>query len=126
MAIQRLDHVNIVTARLDDMIAWYASALGMATGPRPDFPFPGAWLYAGGQPVVHLVSSDTPDLVGSDASLKLEHFAFSATDRVAFEANLNQLGISYSTVDVPGTNLVQLHTADPDGNHIHIDFNATR
>ncbi len=122
MAIQQLDHVNIVTTQLDDMVEWYVSVLGMVMGHRPDFPFPGAWLYANGKPVVHLVSSDKPDLIGSDASLKLEHFAFSATDRAAFEANLSQQGVPYSTFDVPGTPLVQLHIADPDGNHIHVDF----
>ena len=55
LAIKRLDHVNVRTANLDAMIEWYGDMLGMKTGPRPDFSFPGAWLYAGDDPVIHLV-----------------------------------------------------------------------
>gem|GEM_PF-2615535 len=40
MGIERLDHVNAVTTRLADIIAWYETVLGLTAGPRPDFSFP--------------------------------------------------------------------------------------
>ena len=125
MSIQRLDHVNVVTARLGEMVMFYEVVLGLKPGPRPDFPFPGAWLYAGDHPVVHLVGSDAPDRVGSEVGLKLEHFAFSATDMAAFEEKLIRLGYPFKKSNVPGAGLIQFHIADPDGNHVHIDFEVT-
>ena len=37
-------------------MAWYRDILGLRTGPRPDFPIPGAWLYAEDTAMVHLVA----------------------------------------------------------------------
>ena len=123
MAIERLDHVNVVTTRLDEMIAWYRDVLGLTSGYRPEFPFPGAWLYAGDHPVVHLVANDQPK-VGAEVGLKLEHFAFAARDMAAFEATLLAHNQPFEKSAVAGTTLTQFHIADPDGNHIHVDFDA--
>ncbi len=122
MRIERLDHVNIVTTRLPEMVTWYEEVLGLEPGARPDFPFPGAWLYAGDRAVVHLVGHEGTPNVGSEVKLKLEHFALSATGLSAFEEKLSTRQIKYRKTDVPGARMVQIHLADPDGNHIHIDF----
>ncbi|MDO6732187.1 hypothetical protein Q4577_19315 [Marinovum sp. 2_MG-2023] len=55
MQVRRLDHVNIQTTQVEALVAWYGDILGLRTGPRPNFPFPGAWLYAGDAAVIHLV-----------------------------------------------------------------------
>jgi catechol 2,3-dioxygenase-like lactoylglutathione lyase family enzyme len=123
MGIERLDHVNVVTPQLEKMVKWYSDVLGLSVGPRPAFPFPGAWLYAGERPVVHLVdSADTK--VGAEVALKLEHFAFAASDMAAFEATLSAHNQPFEKSTVAGTTLTQFHIADPDGNHIHVDFDA--
>lgn len=122
MSIQRLDHVNVVTARLDEMVMFYEMVLGLKSGPRPNFPIPGAWLYAGDHPVVHLVGNGDLNRVGSEVGLKLEHFAFSATDMAAFEQKLTRNSHPFEKINVPGTDMIQFHIADPDGNHVHIDF----
>ncbi len=122
MPIERLDHVNVVTANLNEMIVWYEAVLGLHAGPRPDFPFGGAWLYAGEAAVVHLVEDTGPELTGSDAALKLEHFAFSATDAAAFQRRLEEHGQPFNKIDITGAGLVQFHVSDPDGNHVHVDF----
>ena len=119
--IERLDHINLRTARLDEMIEWYGRVLDMHPGARPDFGFPGAWLYAGGQALVHLVEVGVEP--GSDASdLKLEHGAFSARGLTGFEARLKDMGERYRRVAVPGFPIVQVNIRDPDGNHLHVDF----
>jgi len=125
MQIGKLDHVNVRTTALADMTDWYCTVLGLTSGRRPNFPFPGAWLYAGDTAVVHLVGNEGTPFVGSEVELKLEHFAFSATGRAAFEDRLKAAGIVYSADPVPDANLVQINLHDPDGNHIHVDFRDT-
>ena len=122
MRIGKLDHVNLRTTQLDVLLDWYETVLGMRRGERPDFPFPGAWLYAGDAAAVHLVGIDGAPATGSEAELKLEHFAFSASGRADFEARLQQLGENYRRSEIPAFNIIQINVWDPDGNHIHIDF----
>lgn len=125
MQIKKLDHVNIVTSRLAEMTSWYENVLGLVSGPRPGFPFPGAWLYAGDTAFVHLVGHDGPARVGSEVELKLEHFSFSASGRAAFQARLEERGEKFDTTELADIDMVQFHVHDPDGNHIHIDFSLS-
>ncbi|SMY06547.1 glyoxalase [Flavimaricola marinus] len=121
--IERLDHINIRTTRLDEMIAWYGKFLGMTTGPRPAFSFPGAWLYANGFALVHLVGVDREP--GSDPKdLKLEHGAFRATGYQEMIAKLDAEGERYEIAVLPDFPVVQINVWDPDGNHLHIDYHS--
>ena len=121
MQVKKLDHVNIHTANVDRMVEWYDRVLGMRAGDRPPFSFPGAWLYCGGEPTVHLVGVDKqPQTTG----LQLEHFAFSATGLKDFMERLKREGVRYDARKVPRSDGVQINVWDPDGNHIHIDFSG--
>ncbi len=123
VTLKRLDHVNIRTADLDAMVAWYGRVLDMHPGPRPGFAFPGAWLYADGQPIVHLVGAETPP--GADpADLRLEHFAISANGLKGLLATLDAEGAPFRLFPIRDFGIVQVNVHDPDGNHIHIDFDA--
>ena len=122
MQLGTLDHVNVRTDKVQAMREWYVRVLGMTDGDRPPFPFPGAWLYAGHNPVVHLVGV-TAEPANTDP--KLEHFAFSAKGLREFRAKLDSLGEKYDVRVVPKIGLVQFNLWDPDGNHIHIDFQPT-
>lgn len=119
MQLGRLDHVNIRTVRLDDMVDWYTSVLGMENGKRPPFSFPGAWLYAGDCAVVHLIGADAEP---KSVEPRIEHFALSATGLRQFVERLEAAGIDYNAVRVPGFGILQINVHDCDGNHIHIDF----
>jgi catechol 2,3-dioxygenase-like lactoylglutathione lyase family enzyme len=121
MTITKLDHVNVRTANVDAMSAWYRDVLGLPTGPRPAFAFPGAWHYCGDHPVVHLVGVDTQP--GADTGdLRLEHFALSATGLPDFVARLKQTGEEFRARPLDDFGIIQINVYDPDGNHIHIDF----
>jgi len=121
MICMKLDHVNVRTGRLEEMRKWYVEVLGMKDGWRPPFPFPGAWLYAGDDPIVHLVVTDrTPG--ADEADIRLEHFALQGDDLDGLRARLKSAAIPCDEVRVPGTDIIQLNIHDPDGNHIHIDF----
>ena len=122
MQITRLDHVNVRTTQLEAMIDWYVDVLGLVNGARPDFGFPGAWLYAGDVAVVHLVGVSDDAGAGSEAALKLEHFAMRATDAAGFEARLRERGIDYRKSGIDELDLMAFNIWDPDGNHIHVDF----
>ena len=124
MPVRRLNHVNIQTTQVENIVAWYRDTLGMRTGPRPDFPFPGAWLYADDTAVIHLVGQSGDPAVGSEVKLKLEHFALTATDCVAFEETLSKASIPHQRFVLDTVGPIQFHLRDPDGNHIHIDFTA--
>ena len=122
MQINHLDHVNIQTTQLDEMVNWYTDILNLVSGPRPAFPFPGAWLYAGDTVMVHLTARSDAPAVGSEVDLKLEHFAFRASGAAAFEARLKKAGLKYRRVEIAQINTAAFNVWDPDGNHIHVDF----
>ena len=122
MKINRLDHVNLRTMQLDTMIAWYVDVLGLQNGARPDFGFPGAWLYAGDAAVVHMSQVDDDAGAGSEAALKLEHFALTATGSAEFEDRLNAHGVTFKKSGLPELGIIAFNIWDPDGNHIHVDF----
>ena len=125
MQIHQLNHVNLRKTQLDSMISWYEGVLGLTSGPRPDFPFPGAWLYAGDTAFVHLVGIDGDAGTGSEVQLKLEHFAFSATGAQAFEERLRERGEHYRMSELAVLDLIAFNVWDPDGNHIHVDFRTS-
>jgi catechol 2,3-dioxygenase-like lactoylglutathione lyase family enzyme len=122
MKMKAFDHVNVKTAKLDEMILWYEDVLGLKSGPRPSFPFPGAWMYLGKQPILHLVGVDEEP---QSVDPKIEHFALSAEGMTEFEAHLQERNISARIFEVPGFDIIQFNIFDPDNNHIHIDFAKT-
>lgn len=122
MPLLAFDHVNLRTAQLDAMIAWYGDTLDMHPGDRPNFPFPGAWLYLGDQALVHLIGVNPAPLRGEN--LTLEHFSLSATGLPAFLDLLEARGEAYELGSLGdyGFDILQVNIHDPDRNHIHIDF----
>jgi catechol 2,3-dioxygenase-like lactoylglutathione lyase family enzyme len=62
MSVGVLDHYNVSTRKLKETVQFYVEILGFVDGPRPQFDFPGAWLYSAG----HFCTSMTfPRLAGS-------------------------------------------------------------
>jgi catechol 2,3-dioxygenase-like lactoylglutathione lyase family enzyme len=120
MQVKKLDHVNVHTANVDRLVEWYGRVLGMHPGDRPPFPFPGAWLYCGGEPTVHLVGVDK--VAKTEGVLQLEHFAFSASGLKEFVDRLQRDAVRYEARKVPRSGAAQVNVWDPDGNHIHVDF----
>jgi len=118
--IRRLDHVNVRTANLEGLVRFYTDVLGLERGERPPLGFPGAWMYAGDQAVIHLVGVEQPP--HPEGALRLEHFAFSASGLGEFLARLARLGIEFKQSRQVGTGNVVVNVRDPDGNRLHVDF----
>jgi catechol 2,3-dioxygenase-like lactoylglutathione lyase family enzyme len=118
--IRRLDHVNLRTANLSGLVRFYEDAIGLREGERPPLGFPGAWMYAGEQAVIHLVS--VGQAPSPEGALRLEHFAFSASGLAEFLARLERLSVPYKQSRQAGTGNVVVNLHDPDGNRLHVDF----
>ena len=72
MSVGQLDHFNIRTRKLDDTVRFYEDVLALEKGPRPNFAFPGAWMYSEGKAVVHLVDisrTEEPQKPDSNSSM---------------------------------------------------------
>jgi catechol 2,3-dioxygenase-like lactoylglutathione lyase family enzyme len=120
MTLLGLDHVNLRTARVAELTAFYCDVLGLRVGPRPAFAFGGAWLYCGERAVVHLVEVETTPEPG--AELRLQHFAFRGSDLAPLLQRLEQAGLTPRLGVLPDFGICQLNVVDPDGNHLHLDY----
>src|SRR5258707_14328983 len=120
MSLTRLDHFTIRCADLDRSRRFYSEVLGMTDGDRPPFDFPGAWLYVGDRPVVHLVGGQNKDGVRTTGSV--DHVAFAGSDLPAMRTRLQSLDVEFNERGVPGRPLRQGFLEDPDGVTIEINF----
>lgn len=135
MLLSALDHCTIRTIKLDETRDFYVGVLGMTEGERPDFGFPGNWLYVDGKPVVHLVGIDPDDPSGLQEYLSgpidaeslrgsgaLDHVAFRANDPDALIARIEAKGCAYRERKVPGMDLFQVFVADPNGVTVELNY----
>ena len=135
MSLSSLDHCSIRTVKLRETREFYVNILGMVDGDRPDFQFPGAWLYVDGVAVVHIIAVDSEDssslsldfdsemgasvLTGSGA---LDHIAFRAKDPELVISQLKVNGYEYRERDIPSMNLFQIFVEDPNGITIELNY----
>ena len=119
MPVNSLDHYTIRTADVDESVKFYVEALGLVQGARPAFDFPGAWLYCGERPVVHLVGGARRADPGTGM---IDHVAFRASGLRDITRRLRDRGIPFEERDVPGMSLRQLFLEDPDGVVIELNF----
>jgi catechol 2,3-dioxygenase-like lactoylglutathione lyase family enzyme len=120
MAIQGLNHFTVVTEDLGVSIEFYQSVLGLSTGWRPPFPFPGAWLYCDGLPVLHLVAGREV----REGQGVIDHIAFSAVDLRETISILKSRGVGYTLRRQPGTGEWQVFCHDPSGARVELDFSS--
>ncbi len=134
-----LNHFSIRTLDLDATKDFYVTLLGLQDGPRPDFPFPGCWLYQGpltdyANAAVHIIGIDTQDTSGLSNYLgdrteqklqgsgALDHVAFFATGLADMLQRLHSKGIEVRRRDVPGLGLHQLFLDDPNGIVVELNY----
>jgi catechol 2,3-dioxygenase-like lactoylglutathione lyase family enzyme len=134
MSINTLDHVSIRTFELDATRRFYTEIMGFEVGPRPNFPFPGVWLYQGGIAVVHVVGIDPNDkeglhdylgdkgIDGQTGTGTIDHVAYVATDIDAMREKFVSTGTVFRERTVPSMNLKQIFLEDPNGVTIELNF----
>ena len=127
-----LNHYSIRVSDLDATCAFYTQVLGLTAGPRPDFPFPGIWMYNGSHDnvanaVVHIIGIDKNDPEGlkkylgdrDESSLHgtgaVDHIAFFATGLAVMLQHLKTIGVPCRQRTTPSIGLHQLFLDDPCG-----------
>ncbi len=119
-----LDHFNIRTRHLDQTIGFYRDVLGLETGPRPNFSFPGAWMYSNGRAVVHLVDIGATEEPQKPDSGVVHHVAFASRGFAAMKAHLESTGVPFDARQVPGGALWQIFVRDPNGVMLELNYTA--
>jgi catechol 2,3-dioxygenase-like lactoylglutathione lyase family enzyme len=119
-----MDHFTVLTADLDRTVVFYRELLGLETGPRPAFPFPGAWLYRDGVALLHVIEkASIPNEPGV-----LDHIAFRGVGLAALIERLQARHLAYDLRrlpdELPGAGVWQLFFHDPNGARIEVDFAA--
>jgi catechol 2,3-dioxygenase-like lactoylglutathione lyase family enzyme len=115
-----LNHVN-VRCTPDNMEAtreFYEDLMDLKPGYRPNFTFPGYWMYAGDHPLVH-ISTRPPKGTSASQPEDLDggfgHIAFWATGLAETKAKLDAKGLKYEERPTPDEGVFQLFTNDPNG-----------
>ncbi|MFV8816402.1 VOC family protein [Haliea sp. E17] len=128
MAIEGLNHVNLraPAEQLRALRDFYVEVVGLEDGSRPDFGVRGYWLYAGGQPIIHMMvcREDGPAEVSASHS-PVDHIALTCSDLAATERRLEKLGTPYRKNDFSAERgFVQLFLLDPAGLGVELNFSA--
>jgi catechol 2,3-dioxygenase-like lactoylglutathione lyase family enzyme len=119
-----LDHFNIRTRKLADTVRFYEDILGLEKGARPNFAFPGAWMYSEGKPVVHLVDISRTDEPQKPDSGVVHHVAFLSRGFADMQQRLKSKGMQFDSRQVPGGDLWQIFVNDPNGVMIELNYEA--
>lgn len=133
MALETLDHYSVRTSDVEKTRLFYENVVGLRTGPRPDFPFPGAWMYLGERAVVHVIGIDPNDPSGPHGYLgeragteagtgAFDHIAFAAGDLEGMRAHFSANKIDFRERKVPNMPLHQIFVTDPNGLTIELNF----
>ena len=136
-----LNHFSIRSLEIEKTTEFFNKLLGLTVGPRPEFPFPGVWLYNGDESswanaVLHLIAIDKNDpnglkqylgerdpssLYGSGA---VDHIAFFATGLEEKIALLKQFKVPYRERTGPVLKLHLIFFDDPNGVVIELNYPA--
>ena len=128
--IDRLDHITIIVADLEETVRFYRDQLGLFEIKRPDFDFPGAWFGVTPDQVhadIHAtVASELAGKAGwGDRAVKSlsrgHHFAFEVDDALSAERSLREQGVKIAVPprlrpDGP----TQFYVVDPDGHVVEL------
>ena len=116
----RFDHVNVSMADSRALSSLFENVMGMQAGYRPPFPFPGLWLYAGDQAVVHAV--DDAGLAAEPSAVSFGHIAFRSEQPAALVIEqLRAHGLAFRLARVPQENTAQIFVLLPGGFVVELD-----
>jgi catechol 2,3-dioxygenase-like lactoylglutathione lyase family enzyme len=125
MPLAALHHFTIrcTPDELPPLVDFYTRVLRLEVGARPEIPAPGAWLYAEGQPIVHLYAHlARPDAPVQPVTGHVDHIAFRARGLREMRAHLARLAVPFTEAPIPGWDIQQLFLHDPRGLKIEMTF----
>jgi catechol 2,3-dioxygenase-like lactoylglutathione lyase family enzyme len=114
-----MNHFTVLTDDVDRTVRFYDDLLGLHAGPRPAFDFPGAWLYAGDTPIVHVVGGRPKSELRAGV---IDHMAFTGRDLPATLAMLKARNMQYTCRRQVSSGTWQVFFDDPNGARVELDF----
>ena len=130
MKVEALDHINIITNRLDETAEFYADLLDLERrdAPPPLTPQNAQWMFdAAGRAIIHINSTDCPrayDREVQPGSLTgaLHHVALRLEGYDEVKDRLDERRADYKLNLVEAINLRQIFTADPNNVLLELNF----
>jgi len=128
MPVTALHHFTIrcTPDELPPLVDFYTRVMRLTVGARPEIPAPGAWLYADGQPIVHLYAHlsapDRPGAAGGPVTGHLDHISFRSHGLAEMREHLRASGVPFAEAPIPGWAIHQLFLHDPHGLKIEMTF----
>lgn len=131
MKVNRLDHVNIQTKKLDETVRFYAEVLDLeARDPPPPLdPAEVQWMHdSDARAIFHLSAPGSLNAV-EDVNIGLDtgavhHVALDCTGHDAMVARLGELGLEYRLNHVQAIDLRQIFIRDPNGVLLELNYRA--
>ena len=121
MSVQGMNHFTVLTDDLEATKQFYCDLLGFEVGPRPNFQFPGYWLWVGDQPILHVIHRKELNEVRGGV---IDHMAFTAHDLADTLALLTARNIAHTCRRLVGAGTWQVFFFDPNGARVELDFAA--
>jgi catechol 2,3-dioxygenase-like lactoylglutathione lyase family enzyme len=121
MTIEGMNHFTVLTDDVAKTVRFYGGVLGLVPGDRPNLDFPGAWLYAEGRPILHIVGGRPPEALRPGV---IDHIAFSARGLATALQNLTAHEVEHVCRRQAGSGVWQVFFFDPNGARVELDFAA--
>ncbi len=124
--VQRIHHYSIKAPSeiIEATRQFYKSILDLRDGYRPDFGLDGYWLYAGDEPILHLITIAKNNEDSSQASGEnyFDHIALRCNGLNNMIKKLEAHQIEFGRLDIKAVNQVQLFITDPAGVKVELNF----
>lgn len=130
MGLLSFEHFLVCADDIEKTKEFYVDLLGLELGVRPDFGFPGYWLYLNGSACVHVadrkIYNEQVQYLGqreiNSGTGPIDHIAFNGEDMASFRTRLDNAGVEYKHRVIPDFNVEQLFINDPDGIMVELNF----
>jgi catechol 2,3-dioxygenase-like lactoylglutathione lyase family enzyme len=119
MAVAGMNHFTVLTDDVETTVAFYRDVLGLHAGARPNFTFPGAWLYAGRTPIVHVIGGRMKRELRAGV---IDHMAFTGEGLATMLTALKARSIEHTCRQQVSSGVWQVFFLDPNGAKIELDF----
>lgn len=132
MNVEALDHVNIITDRMEQTAEFYSDLLGLERrdAPPPLTPQNATWMFdAEDRAIIHINTTDCPRTYDREVPQgaltgALHHVALRCTGYEEVKGRLDAMGADYQENLVSAINLRQIFTADPNNVLLELNFFA--
>ena len=123
MKIFNLHHVNIQTSKLEETRQFYTDLLGLKTGPRPNFPTVGYFLYNGSDPIIHLLEDKSQGQQDMGRANRIDHFGIMARGLEETRDRLKNGNYKFKEArGVANDRIFRLFVEDPNGVVVELAF----